>query len=103
MNNHECGSTPPIATMKKYIIKLIAKQYIKEDHVDGEGNPEDHIVTYGAESSYDHEDKDKEYDEHIVVVADFGEDVGTQTVATLDNIENLQAVNDLLDLIKKNQ
>ena len=29
MNNHECGSTPPIATMKKFIIKLIANQYKK--------------------------------------------------------------------------
>jgi hypothetical protein len=81
----------------------MAKEYIKEDHVDGEDNPEDHIVTYGAESSFDHEDKDKEYPEHIVVVADFGERVGTQTVATIDNVENLQAVNDLLTLIKKNQ
>jgi len=80
----------------------MATDYIEEDHVDGKDNPEDHIVTYGAESSFDHEDKDKEYTENVVVVADFGED-GTQTVATIDGIENLQAVNDLLTFIKKNQ
>ena len=81
----------------------MANDYIEEDHVDGKGNPEDHIVTYGAESSYQHEDKDKEYDEHVVVVADFGEDVGTQTVATLDNAENVQTVQELLDFIKNPQ
>jgi hypothetical protein len=74
----------------------MAKEYIKEDHADGEDNPEDHIVTYGAESSFDHEDKDKAYPEHIVVVADFGEDVGTQTVATLDNVGDLKEIQDLL-------
>jgi hypothetical protein len=78
----------------------IAKEYISEDHVDGEDNPEDHIVTYSAESSFDHEDKNKEFPEHIVVVADFGEDVGTQTVATLDNIGDLEALNKLLEFTK---
>ena len=77
----------------------MAKEYIKEDHVDGEDNSEDHIVTYGAESSFQHEDKDKEYPEHIVVVADFGED-GTRTVATFENIENLEAVNDFIKVLK---
>jgi hypothetical protein len=56
-------------------------------------------VTYGAESSHQHEDKDKEYPEHIVVVADFGED-GTATVATFSGMDNLQAVNDFLEFIK---
>jgi len=74
-----------------------ADWYVKEDHVDGEDCEEDHIVTYGAESSFDHEDKDKAYPEHIVVVADFGEDVGTQTVATIDGIKNLKAIQDLLE------
>lgn len=80
----------------------MANDYIEEDHVDGKENPEDHVVTYGAESSYQHEDKDKEHDEYVVVVADYGDD-GTETVATFDNADNLQAVNDLLYLIKKNQ
>jgi hypothetical protein len=80
----------------------MANDYIEEDHVDGKENPEDHVVTYGAESSYQHEDKDKEHDEYVVVVADYGDD-GTETVATFDNADNLQGVNDLLDLIKKNQ
>ena len=75
----------------------MAKEYIKEDHADGENFSEDHIVTYSAESSFDHEDKDKEYVENIVVVADFGEDVGTQTIATLDNSANLDAINELLE------
>jgi len=56
----------------------------------------DQIITYGAESSFDHEDKDKAYPEYIVIVADFGEDVGTQTVATINDIENLKAIQDLL-------
>ena len=56
-------------------------------------------VTYSAESSFAHEDKDKEYPENIVVVADFGED-GTATVATFDGMENLQSVKDFLEFIK---
>ena len=89
-------------TFTPEVLYQVALDYIKEDHVDGEDNPEDHIVTYGAESSYKHEDKDKEHEEYVVVVADYGDD-GTETVATFDNADNLKAVNDLLDLIKKNQ
>jgi len=89
-------------TFTPEVLYQVALDYIKEDHVDGEDNPEDHIVTYGAESSYQHEDKDKEHEEYVVVVADYGDD-GTETVATFDNADNLKAVNDLLDLIKKNQ
>jgi hypothetical protein len=81
----------------------MAEDYIAEDHVDGKENPTDTIVTYGAESSYQHEDKDKEYPEHIVVVADFGDDVGTCTCATFDGITNLEAVNDFLEYIKNPQ
>lgn len=77
----------------------IAEEYIKEDHVDGEDNPEDHIVTYGAESSFQTEDIDKEHKEYVVIVADFGED-GTQTVATIDGAENLQAVQEFLEFTK---
>lgn len=89
-------------TFTPEVLYQVALDYIREDHVDGEDNPEDHIVTYGAESSYQHEDKDKEHEEYVVVVADFGDD-GTQTIATIDNADNLQAVNDLLTFIKKNQ
>ena len=55
------------------------------------------IISYGAESSFDHEDKDKEYPEYIVVVADFGEELGTQTVATFDGVENLIKILKTLD------
>ena len=41
-------------------------------------------VTYSVESSFDHEDKDKEYPEHYVVVADGGDECGTTTCATFD-------------------
>ena len=76
-----------------------AEEYIEEDHVDGKDNPEDHIVTYGAESSYQTEDRNKEHKEYVVIVADFGKE-GTQTVATFDGIENLKPMQDLLKFIK---
>jgi hypothetical protein len=78
----------------------LARGYIAEDHVDGEGNDEDFIVTYGAESSFNIEDPDKKYLEHVVVVANYGDEVGTKTIATIDNIENLTAINELLEHIK---
>jgi len=87
-------------TFTPEIMYRVADEYIEEDHVDGKDNPEDHIVTYGAESSYVHEDCDKDYDEHVVVVADFGEEVGTKTCATIEGIENLDAINNLLEFIK---
>jgi hypothetical protein len=57
-------------------------------------NTEDHIVTYGAESSFHHEDQEKEYPECVVIVADFGEEVGTATIATIDStdVEGVQAL-----------
>ena len=73
--------------------------YIKEDHVDGEGNEEDHIVTFGAESSFAVEDEDKEFPEQVVVVADFGDDEGTQTACTIDSTD-VDGVNKLLEYIK---
>jgi hypothetical protein len=73
-----------------------ADNYIEIDHVDGEDNYEDHIVTYSAESSFDHEDKDREYPEHIVVVADFGEEVGTMIVGSFNDIKELETLNELL-------
>lgn len=81
----------------------VADGYIKEDHVDGEDNEQDFIPTFTAESSFDHEDKAKEYPENIVVVADFG-DEGTQTIATIllhtsQNPENLEAIQELLAFI----
>jgi hypothetical protein len=54
---------------------------------------------YFAESSYDFEDKDKE---HIVIVSVIGDDESTETVATIEGIENLQAIKDLLKYITKN-
>lgn len=78
----------------------LARGYIAEDHADGEGNEEDHIVTYGAESSFVTEDRNKEYPEHIVIVGDYGEEEGTRTVATIMGIENLEAVQDFLEHIE---
>jgi hypothetical protein len=89
-------------TLTPEIMYRVAKEYIKEDHVDGQDNPDDEIVEYGAESSFVTEDRDKEHPEYIAVVADFGEQ-GTKTCATIDGIENLDAVNDLLDFIKDPQ
>ena len=51
----------------------MAETYIKGDHTDGEGDPEDHIVTYGAESSFQTDDRDEAFPEQVSVVADFGE------------------------------
>ncbi len=78
----------------------MARTYIAEDWVDGEGNEEDFIVTYGAESSFVTEDPNKDHPEYIVVVADYGDEDGTKTVATIDNIDNLTAINELLEHIK---
>jgi hypothetical protein len=75
------------------IMYRVARDYIKEDHVDGLDNPEDEIPQYVAESSYVHEDVNKEYPENIVVVADYGDKVGTETVATITDAES---VNDLI-------
>ena len=41
-------------------------------------------MKYWIESSYDFEDKDKEYSEQLVVGADYGED-GTETIGWLEN------------------
>jgi len=57
---------------------------------------------YFAESSYDFEDKDKEHKEHIVIFSVIGDDESTETVATIEGIENLQAIKDLLKYITKN-
>ena len=73
--------------------------YIEEDHVDGKGNSEDHIVTFGAESSYEVEDEDREYPEQVVVVADFGEEEGTQTACFIESTD-VKGVNNLLEYIK---
>jgi|3_EtaG_2_1085321.scaffolds.fasta_scaffold486711_2 hypothetical protein len=39
-------------------------------------------MKYWIESSYDSEDLNQKYDEQIVVVADYGDDIGTKTIAT---------------------
>jgi hypothetical protein len=77
----------------------VASGYIEEDHVDGKGNSEDHIVTFGAESSYEVEDEDREYPEQVVVVADFGEEEGTQTACFIESTD-VKGVNNLLEYIK---
>lgn len=87
-------------TFTPKVIYELAEAYIEEDHVDGRDNHEDHIVTYTVESSFVTEDPDKEHKEYVVIVADFGDEVGTQTVATFEDISNLQAVKDFIKLIK---
>jgi len=78
----------------------MAKEYIKEDHYDGEDNPEDHIVTYGAESSFQTDDREKEFPEQVSIVADFGEEVGTCTAVTIDSTD-VAGIQELLDFIEK--
>tara|TARA_R110000796_G_C14481474_1_gene426746 strand:- start:715 stop:1104 length:390 start_codon:yes stop_codon:yes gene_type:complete len=73
--------------------------YIAEDHVDGEDNEEDHIVTYGTESSYKTEDVFYSYPEQTVIVADFGDEEGTQTVCNIDTVD-IVGVDTLLEFIK---
>jgi hypothetical protein len=74
----------------------MANDYIEEDHVDGKENPEDEIikVKFWVESSFDHEDKDKEYPETLIVGQDMGDEHGTQTIGSFglsikEDIENL--------------
>lgn len=75
----------------------IAEEYIEEDHVDGRDNPEDHVVTFGAESSWSHEDQAQEFPENVVVIADFGED-GTATIATIDS-KDVEGIQELLEFV----
>ena len=75
-------------------------EYISEDHVDGEDNQEDHIVTFGTESSYKTDDPNHLFDELTLVVADFGEEIGTQTVTSIEGIENKEPIEQLLEFIK---
>jgi hypothetical protein len=93
----EYATTPMTFTPDE--LYQMAEDYIQEDHVDGRDNEEDHIVTYGAESSFHHEDKDKEYPECVIVVADFGDDVGTATVASIDSTD-VDGVNELIEFIR---
>jgi len=75
----------------------MAEEYIEEDHADGEDNPEDHIVTFTAESSFSLEDKEQAFPENVVVVADFGED-GTATIATIES-GDVEGIQELLKFI----
>ena len=52
-------------------------------------------MKYWIESSFDFEDKDKEYPEVLVVGCDGGDEVGTMTVATFP----LEVKGELEDLI----
>ncbi len=51
---------------------------------------------YWVESSFDHEDEEKIYDEFLVVVVDYGEEVGTQTIATFDNVKDRANLEELV-------
>jgi hypothetical protein len=77
----------------------IAEAYIKKDHT-GEDNPENHIVTYGAESSFQTDDREEAFPEQVSIVADFGEEVGTCTAVTIDSTD-VQGIQALLDFIEK--
>jgi hypothetical protein len=78
------------------LLYKVAKEYIKEDHVDGEDMENDEIIIpkYSAESSFVFEDKEKLYPENIVVISDLGETIGTESIATFpidvkDELDNL--------------
>ena len=53
-------------------------------------------MKYWIESSYDFEDKEKEYEENIIVAVDMGED-GTESIATFP----ISVKYDLKELIKR--
>ena len=88
----------PIGEYTPKLLYEIAEEYIEEDHTDGEGNEENHIVTYGVESSYKYDDIKKEHPEYVVIVGDFGEG-GSRTIGTINGIDNLEAVRDLVEFI----
>ena len=54
-------------------------------------------VTYSIESSYDFEDKEKEYPEQYVVVADGGEEYGTCTVTTFPFETDIESLKYLIE------
>ncbi len=41
-------------------------------------------VKYWSESSFDSEDRNQEYPEHIVLAVDWGEEQGTESLASFD-------------------
>jgi len=69
----------------------LMESYIEEDHVDGRENVEDHIVTFNAESS----DNEK----GVVIIADFGEERGTETIGVIQDVANLSEVERILKVI----
>ena len=81
-------------------LNRVANEYIQEDHIDGLDAEQDEIPTFHAQSSFTHEDKEKEYEENIVVFTDRGEN-GTETIATIQGAENLNAIIGLLSDIEK--
>lgn len=54
-------------------------------------------VTYGIESSYDFEDKEREFPEQLVIVADGGEEYGTCTVTSFPIDTDKEALQDLIN------
>lgn len=95
---NELGYKEHITLTPKLLYEAV-KSYIEEDHVDGKDNAEDHIVTYGTESSFVTEDDFQIHPEQTVIVADFGEEEGTQTVCIIDTVD-IEGVNTLLEFIK---
>ena len=75
------------------------KAYIEEDHVDGKDNAEDHIVTFGAKSSFHARDKSRIFEEQVVVFADFGGKLGKKNVTTVMG-NDVMGVNLLIKCIK---
>jgi len=72
--------------------------YIEEDHVDGRDSDDDIIVIYKAESSFELEDKEKEFPEQVIIVADYGEEEGTESVLTIDSTD-VAGIQKLIDFI----
>jgi len=86
-NNDKTAITPDGIPLWKYQLVLtpemlyrIADEYIEEDHVDGKDNPEDEIIptTYWTESSWLHQDIDKEFPELLDVNINHGHDGSCQ-------------------------
>lgn len=57
------------------------------------------IPEFAAESSFDFEDKEREFDESIIIMVDYGD--STESICTIQDGDNLEAVRDLLAKIKE--
>ena len=77
-----------------------AIEYIEEDWSDGKENEEDIIPEFTADSSYVVEDVEKKFPEHVVIMADYGLERGTETVGCMSDIDNLANVRQLINKIE---